>query len=108
MCNEIDSHCFRGWVFKEPTSMPCFKYHLDIPHLKKSQDTKITLAENKSIRGDFHITEKHSSGSFIWLHLCMNLKRDLEFSTDSWLPSGRGERVGWTESLELTDANYYI
>ena len=25
-----------------------------------------------------------------------------------WLPSGKGEEVGWTGSLELVDANYYI
>ena len=28
--------------------------------------------------------------------------------TDLWLPRGIRERVGWTESLELVDANYYI
>ena len=25
-----------------------------------------------------------------------------------WLPRGRGEEVGWTGSLGLVDANYYI
>ena len=28
--------------------------------------------------------------------------------TDLWLPRGRGEGVGWTGSLGLVDANYYI
>ena len=28
--------------------------------------------------------------------------------TDMWLPRGKGERMGWTRSLGLVDANYYI
>ena len=28
--------------------------------------------------------------------------------TDLWLPRGREEGEGWTESLRLVDANYYI
>ena len=28
--------------------------------------------------------------------------------TDLWLPRERGEGMGWTESLELVNANYYI
>ena len=28
--------------------------------------------------------------------------------TDLWLPRGTGEGVGWTGSLGLVDANYYI
>ena len=28
--------------------------------------------------------------------------------TDMWLPRGRGEEVGWTESSGLVGVNYYI
>ena len=30
------------------------------------------------------------------------------WKTDLWLPRGRGEGVGWTGSLELINANYFI
>ena len=30
------------------------------------------------------------------------------YRTDLWLPRGSGEGVGWTRSLGLADANYYI
>ena len=32
----------------------------------------------------------------------------LTLRTDLWLSKGRGEGVGWTGSLGLVDANYYI
>ena len=30
------------------------------------------------------------------------------WSTDLWLPRGRGEGMGWTGNLGLIDVNYYI
>ena len=40
----------------------------------------------------------------------MNLstKQAQTWKTDLWLPRGEEEGVGWTRSLGLVDANYYI
>ena len=54
-------------------------------------------------------TVSEDSGYKVTLEIGSSAETDSQRErTDLWLPRGREQGVGWTGSLELVDANYFL